>query len=166
MSVKFAILRRSQSERDIFGGEVYIDVDGRNVGTVGDTDFFIDLAEGQHKLKMYKSHTMGTFIGMAESDLFLSNGEMLVATYAPPMLVNQSGVIIISSYQGQQDLDQMAFQKENQLNCEQRKEEEKKRQQVEQSEKNNTTLFLWIFVIPVVLGLIYWISIMSTFDVG
>ena len=53
----FFVLRRTQSEIDIFGGDVYVDIDGKNVGIVGKEDLQIQLSPGPHTIKMYKSHS-------------------------------------------------------------------------------------------------------------
>jgi len=58
---KLIILRQTPSEIALFGGEVYIDVDGKHLGILGRENFCLELEVGTHLLKMHKSHTMSSF---------------------------------------------------------------------------------------------------------
>ena len=75
------ILRRPQSEIKVFGGDVYIDIDGKNIGTVSTQDLRLTLSSGKHTIKMYKSHTMGTFIGVAETEIDIVENEKLYVRF-------------------------------------------------------------------------------------
>ena len=75
----FVVLKRTQSEIDVFGGDVYIDIDGKNAGIVQKQNLYFDLSVGKHTSKMYKSHTMGTFIGVSETEIDIIEGEKLYA---------------------------------------------------------------------------------------
>jgi hypothetical protein len=75
---------------------------GWYIGILGMEDFEIELPEGNHKIKMYKSHTFDTFIGNAESEISLKKDEKLLLKYSPPMLVNQAGNIVISNFESEQ----------------------------------------------------------------
>ena len=91
-------LRRTQEEVNVFGGEVYIDVDGRNVGKLGLSDYDVRLSPGKHTIKMYKSHVYDTFIGVAEVEIDITESEHLMLKYSAPMVVSQPGNIVVSEY--------------------------------------------------------------------
>ncbi len=86
---KLVVLQRTRSEIDVFGGDVYIDIDGKNAGTVKMQNLQFDLSAGKHTIKMYKSHTMGTFIAFAETEINVLEAEKLYARYSAPLMVNQ-----------------------------------------------------------------------------
>jgi hypothetical protein len=54
MDGNFIVLRRTKTEALIFGGDVYIDIDGKNVGILGNQDFITNLSQGKHSIRMYK----------------------------------------------------------------------------------------------------------------
>ena len=144
----FVVLRRTQSEIDVFGGEVFIDIDGKNVGVLAKENLRFSLAPGKHSIKMYKSHTMGTFIGAAEVIIDIIEGERLFARYSAPLMVNQPGNIVVNEVEASIHKDYT----DQKIRIQRTKEE---------SEKNSTNLFVWIFVIPAILGLLFWLIEMS-----
>ena len=95
-------LQRTEKEIEIFGGDVYFDIDGKNVGKLTRNDQSIELEAGTHTIKMYKSHTYDTFIGFAETTIQLEEDEKLMVKYSAPMMVNQAGNMVISKYDPQQ----------------------------------------------------------------
>ena len=157
----FVILRRTQSEIDVFGGDVYIDIDGRNAGIVKKQNLQFNLSPGRHTIKMYKSHTMGTFIGIAEVEINVSDGERLFARYSAPLMMNQPGNIVIAPYSSESELDNIVSNIEKNVHNDFTEQQIKIEQTRKESEKNNTSLIIWIFVVPVIIGLIYWIITMS-----
>jgi len=96
---KLVFLKRTAKELEIFGGEVYIDIDGKNIGILKSENIEVTIAEGSHTIKMYKSHTYDTFIGFAESTITLTKEEELMVKYSAPMMVNQPGNMVISTYE-------------------------------------------------------------------
>ena len=112
MSTKVIFMRRTPKEIEVFGGTVFIDIDGKNVGQLGTEDFIIDLAEGKHKIKMYKSHTYDTYIGFAETEIEVKADEHLLIMYSAPMLINQPGNIIVTDYTSEQDIQKIIQKRE------------------------------------------------------
>lgn len=53
---KLVFLQRTQKEIEIFGGDVYFDIDGKNVGKLTLQNQTIEVPAGEHTIKMYKSH--------------------------------------------------------------------------------------------------------------
>ena len=100
---KLVFLKRTQKEAEIFGGEVYFDINGKNVGVLQSHNYTVELPAGEYKLKMYKSHQYDTFIGCAEESIILADNEELLIKYSPPMMVNQPGKIMIVPYSPQQE---------------------------------------------------------------
>ena len=80
-------LRRTQKEIEIFGGDVFFDIDGKNVGKLSLQNQDIEVTAGIHTIKIYKSHTFDTFIGFAESTVTVDENEHLMIKYAAPMMV-------------------------------------------------------------------------------
>ena len=161
MNPNFLILRRSAAESEVFGGDVYIDIDGKNVGILSSEDFPRELSPGKHVLKMYKSHTMSSFIGVAEKEFEVADGGVLFARYSPPMMASQAGTIILANYESQRQLDELSERIASQLRSDFAKEEQIKTTREEESKKNGAALFAWIFVVPLILGLVYWLVTMN-----
>lgn len=69
---KLIFLQRTQKEIEIFGGDVFFDIDGKNAGKLSLTNQTVELPAGDHTIKMYKSHTYDTFIGFAEQTISIT----------------------------------------------------------------------------------------------
>ena len=95
---KLVFLRRTETEINVFGGDIYVDIDGKNVGLLSRVNQEFEVTAGKHTVKMYKSYRYDTFIGFAESTFSIGEKEELMIRYAAPMAVNQPGNIIISAY--------------------------------------------------------------------
>ena len=76
---KLVFLRRTDKEIEVFGGDVYFDLDGKNIGKLSRTNQEIDVLPGKHTIKMYKSHSYDTFIGFAESTIDVDETEELIS---------------------------------------------------------------------------------------
>lgn len=151
MNGKLFFLRRTPKEIEIFGGEVFIDIDGKNIGIIGTEDFEIDLPEGKHTIKMYKSHSFDTFIGVAESVIDLKSGEKLLVKYSSPMLVNQVGNIIVTNFISEQQVDSLAMKREMQIVKDDQILKDKKREQETQTRNG------WIiFAVVMFVGMLIW----------
>ena len=157
----FVVLRRTQSEIDVFGGDVYIDIDGKNAGIVKNQNLQFDLSIGKHTIKMYKSHTMGTFIGVSENEIDIVEGEKLYARYSAPLMVNQPGNIVIAPYSSETELDSIINDVERSIYSDYKEQQNKIEQTRKESEENNTNLIIWIIVVPAIIGLLYWCITMS-----
>ena len=66
---KLVFLRRTEKDIQVFGGDVYFDIDGKNVGKLSRVNQEVSVPAGLHTIKMYKSHTYDTFIGFAETTM-------------------------------------------------------------------------------------------------
>lgn len=102
---KLVFLQRTQKEIEIFGGEVFFDIDGKNAGKLSSTNQTVELPAGEHVIKMYKSHAYDTFIGFAEQTITLGENEALMVKYSCPMMVNQAGNMVISEYSEKRELE-------------------------------------------------------------
>lgn len=148
-------LRRTLSEIEIFGGTVYADIDGKRVGEIGRTDLVVDVEPGQHTIKMYKSHIYDTFIGFAEVTLNIENDKALVLRYSAPMVVTQSGHIVVTDFTSIDEINRQINQKESALRAEKRESDLQILKQKEEAQKNNNSLIFWIIVVPAIIGLLY-----------
>lgn len=157
MNGKLFFLRRTPKEIEIFGGEVFIDIDGKNIGTIGAENFEIDLPEGNHKLKMYKSHSFDTFIGVAESEINLNSGEKLLVKYSSPMLINQAGNIIVSNFISEQQLESLAMKREEKIVQDDQKLRDKKKEQEAQT-RNGWIIFTVIMLVVMLIWFLIEIS--------
>ena len=158
----FVVLRRTQSEIDVFGGDVYIDIDGKNVGIIKKQNLQFDLSIGKHTIKMYKSHTMGTFIGICETEIDIIEGEKLYARYSAPLMVNQPGNIVIAPLVSESELDSIAKKKEKSIHSDYSEQQNKIEETKKEIEKSNSTLYIWI-VVSAIIFLLCWLSTMSYF---
>lgn len=102
---KLYFSKRTQKEIDVFGGDAYFDIDGKNVGKLTMQTQIIDVIPGDHTIKMYKSHSFDSFIGIEESTINISEEEELMIKYSPPMMVNQLGNMVNSPYTAEQAED-------------------------------------------------------------
>lgn len=160
MGAKIVFMRRTAKEIEIFGGQVYIDVDGKNIGILGAEDFSIYLDDGKHKIKMYKSHTYDTFIGFAEAEIMIENDNNLLIKYASPMLVNQLGNIIVSDYHSQFAVDNIAADREKTIINDYQKNEQKK-QEIEEKSRNGIIIFV---IIMVIIAILYGIEMSAIYN--
>ena len=153
---KLYVIRRTESEMQIFGGTVFIDVDGKRVGEVRRTNLVIDLTPGKHTIKMYISHTYDTYIGFAEVDIDIESGKDLTAQYTAPITINQPGHIVVSDFISLEQIDNQLKQRENALQ-EEKKANELRAQITRQNIKNNNNaLVFWVVFIPTIIGIIYY----------
>lgn len=162
MATKIIFLRRTPKEIEIFGGEVYIDIDGKNVGKLSNYDFSVELCAGDHRIKMYKSHTYDTFIGFAEEHIDVIEGSDLLVKYSAPMLVNQPGNIIISSYESPHQTEIMAQEREQKIAHDDRVSSELKVQAEEKRQSGIVIIVIIIIVSSIIWG-IYYASIVNRY---
>lgn len=161
MSSKITFLRRTQEEINIFGGEVYIDIDGRNVSILGLSDYSYDLSDGNHTIKMYKSHSYGTFIGVAETTLVLTPNEHLMIRYSSPMVVSQPGTIVVLPY-NQQVAEAEILKQSKAIATDFQINEEKKQESAIKS-ANATAIIIAIMIFTAICWGIWYASLMSNF---
>ena len=153
-------LRRTREETQLFGGEVYFDVDGRNLGRLTGENQTIEVAPGKHQVKMYKSHSYGTFIGFAETTVEVGEGEQLMVRYSAPMMVSQPGNLVISPYDPQ-EADRLLRAQQDSIRRDSAAEVQ--RQQVQAQQYSNG--LKWVVIFAVAIGVIialtmipYWLA--------
>lgn len=161
MSAKLIFVKRSQEEINIFGGQVFADVDGKNVATVGTEIITVEVPAGTHRVKMYKSHEYGSMIGFAESEITIGDGDALVFKYSPPMVVTQPGHITISDFTSYEQIESEVSTSAQVMAREKRENDEKIRQQTENMNKNYWGWIILIFIIPAVFWIIYEIILLG-----
>ena len=137
---KLEFLPRTAKDIEIFGGDIYFDIDGKNIGILSRLNYTVDLPAGHHTIKMYKSHKYDTFIGFAESTIVLQEQEHLMVRYAAPMATNQPGNIIVMPYDPNKE-QEILKTREDVIRRDSMADDMRKR---EQNEKYNTGVMLWI----------------------
>lgn len=151
---KLVFLKRTQKEIEIFGGDVYFDIDGKNAGKLSLVNQIIDVSSGEHTVKMYKSHTFDTFIGFAESAINVTEDEQLMVKYSAPMMINQPGNMVISEYTEQKE-QEVIRERDYSIQRDFVTSETQKKQADENYKKGVMTV-VWVAVaIAVVLGIFY-----------
>lgn len=143
---KLIFLRRTRKELEVFGGDIYIDIDGKNIGTLSLSNIEISIEAGVHTIKMYKSHSYDTFIGFAECQIKVNESENLMVRYAAPITINQPGNIIISNYNPQIELEVLK-KREQTISNDYAFDQNRKR---EQNEKYNNGIKIWIACIIII----------------
>ena len=161
---KLYFVRRTPSELQIFGGTVYIDIDGKRVGQLSQSDLIIEVAPGVNEIKMYKTHTYDTFVGVAEVRVNFEEDKDLVLRYSAPMVVSQPGHIVITDFISLQEIEEMVSQKETSLKAEKQTNDTQLRQQEARSKKNSSAFILLFILIPVIIGLLYYFIFKSYLD--
>jgi hypothetical protein len=155
-------MRRTPSEVEVFGGEVFVDIDGKNVGKVGLSDFEVAVSDDSHLIKMYKSHKYDTFIGVAQATLQISANDKLLVRYSAPMVVSQPGNMVITDYDSQ-GVEQSAREREQIIGREISQDNARK----EEADRKSQNAMIWIIVIVVattILWGIQWSMTMSSLD--
>lgn len=157
---KLVFLKRTQKEIEIFGGDVYFDIDGKNAGKLSLTNQIVEIPAGEHTVKMYKSHTFDTFIGFAESVINVTDDEQLMIKYSAPMMINQPGNMVISEYSETKE-QEVIREREYSIQRDFVATETQKKQ-AEENYKNGVMMVVWVAVgIAVVLGIFYGILFSS-----
>ena len=151
---KFVFLQRTQKDIEIFGGDVYFDIDGKNVGKLSLQNQTIEIPAGSHTIKMYKSHTFDTFIGFAEATITIKDDEPLMVKYSCPMMISQPGNMVISEYSEQKEAEAVRA-RDAMINRDFVAEETRKKQ-ADDNYKNGVKVVILVAVaIAVVLGIFY-----------
>jgi len=158
---QLVFMRRTPSEAKTFGGEVFVDIDGKNVGKVALSDFEVTVSEGTHLIRMYKSHKYDTFIGFAESTLNIGAGDKLLVKYSAPMVVSQPGNMVITDYDSEA-LEQSALEREQSIQRDAH-EDEMRVEEAKQKSANGMVLFFVIAIVCIIIWAISWSSMMSSF---
>lgn len=149
---KLVFLRRLQKEVEVFGGEVYFDIDGKNVGKLSLNNQVVEIPAGKHAIKMYKSHVFDTFVGFAEVVIDVNVNDQLMVKYSAPLSINQPGNIVISEYTTQNE-QEVIMKKENIINGDFVDQETKKREEAENNRRGEK-MFLWIIIGIIASGII------------
>lgn len=158
---KLVFLQRTPKEIEIFGGDVYFDIDGKNVGKLTLENQTIEVPAGEHTIKMYKSHTFDTFIGFAETTIEIKDDEPLMVKYSCPMMISQPGNMVISEYSEQKEIE--AVKTRDAMIQRDFVAEETRKKQADDNYKNGVKVVIIVaIVLGVILG-IYYISVMSMF---
>lgn len=151
---KLVFLQRTQKEIEIFGGDVYFDIDGKNVGKLSLQNQTIEIPAGSHTIKMYKSHTFDTFIGFAEATITIKDDEPLMVKYSCPMMISQPGNMVISEYSEQKEAE--AVRARDAMINRDFVAEETRKNQADDNYKNGVKVVILVAVaIAVVLGIFY-----------
>ena len=150
---QLVFLRRTREEAQIFGGEVYFDIDGRNAGRLTWENQTVEVSPGPHRIKMYKSHTYDTFIGVAETTVEVGEGETLMVRYGAPMMVNQPGNLVISPYDSQ-EAERVIRARQDTIRHEQVAQVQ--RQQEQQRQYGNA--LKWVILFAVAVGVLIALS--------
>ncbi len=157
LSAKIFFVKRSKEEIDMFGGEIYAELDGKKVATISLSNAIVNVTPGRHKIKMYKSHSnYNSLIGFAETEINISENETLVIKYHPPLTVNQPGNIVVSDFESFEKIEQEVRNSAMNYTRIKNEEDEKNRRQDEENEKVNKTIFLLAIGIPAI-GFIFWL---------
>lgn len=145
MTEKIIIVRRTEEEIRIFGGEVFIDIDGINVGTLGEVDFDCSLSIGRHKIKMYKTHSFGAHIGISEAEIDVRKNLPLIVKYSSPMHVNSPGNIRIREYKSNKDIEGIVAETDKTLSSDRIVNEGIKIKQKDQDTKH----IVWVVIFSI-----------------
>lgn len=151
------VLRRNQKDIEIFGNSLFVDIDGRSVGEVDTSDLKFELSPGTHTIKMYMSRSLGYFVGITEINIKIEENEKIYVKYVPPLIANQAGNIFVSSFQKESELDAISSNDEDKLKKDYSHYLLKENEIKDNINKNEHNLFIWIFVIPTIIGLLYFI---------
>ena len=157
---RLVFLKRTPKEIEIFGGNVFFDIDGKNIGKLTLENQIINIAAGTHTIKMYKSHTYDTFIGFAESTITISEDEELMIKYSAPMMINQPGNMVITDYDVRKE-EEIISDRERTIEHDFIVEENRKQEQDEKY-KNGVIAVIVVSIIIAVIWGIYYATLMDS----
>lgn len=149
------------------GEKITIEVKGDGITETSRNFFYetisniIVVEEGIHKIKMYKSHTYNTVIGIAEVEINVSNEKLLIQ-YSSPLLVSQPGNIVISNFTDYFQIENIINSKEKRLSNEIIEKEQQLKVVEETTKKNSFWIIFWIIVVPAIFWIIYEIMLWDT----
>lgn len=149
MAARLVFLRRTRAEAELQGGEVYFDINGRNVGKLALSDAFVDVPAGVYHIRMYKSHGYGAMVGFADATVEVQEGMSVLVRYSAPAVISQPGYIMLSAY-SPQAADSAAFETERQIGME-RAYAAKKEEEVRQG---TSTAVKWIIAAAIATGVL------------
>jgi len=141
-----------------------VDIDGKRIGELSSVDLVVEVDEGLHTIKMYKSHTYDTLIGFAEVVVEILSNQSLTFRYSAPMMLSQPGHIIMSDFTSIEDINKLVKEKEQALAKEKQENDNQARIKENEATKSNSILFFWIIFAPIVIWLIYWMIEMAYID--
>jgi hypothetical protein len=145
---RLVFLRRAQYDFATYGGEVFFDINNKNVGKLAATDCFVDLPAGTYQIKMYKLH-YNTMIGFAQETVTVQDGECVMLQYVMPTTIAEPGHIIISDY-SQERADSIIASIDTQMY--QKQQNEKKARA--QAERGNKAVVGWIIGGAIAVGVL------------
>lgn len=158
MTGKIIVVRRTTEEIKIFGGEVFIDIDGVNIGKLDEIDFDYSIPVGKHKVKMYKTHSFGTHIGISEVEIDLKENIPLVVKYTNPMHVNSPGNIKVTEFKSNKEINDIVAETDKILSSERIENETIKKEQEKQGKK----YIKWVWIFSATLILYFIVLLLST----
>lgn len=158
---KLVFLQRTPSEAKLFGGQIFFDIDGKNIGKLSFSNQTVELPAGKHTIKMYKSHTYDTFIGFAQSTIDLTEEDYFMVRYSPPMMVNQPGNLMISEY-SKQKAEEVLRNRERSIQQDVAQTEAEKRA-ANQKHSGVVVVMVLFFLITFLLIIPYIVSLQSFF---
>lgn len=141
MGARLSFLRRSYQEAASQGGDVFFDINGKNVGRLASVDCFVDLPAGTYNIRMYKSHAYGSMVGFADATVTLGEGDDVMVRYSPPVTVNQPGHIILSDYT-KEAADAIASESDRQMYAKMTQE----RAAAERASGTTKKIIIWVAV--------------------
>lgn len=145
---------RSQKEKEVFGGEVTVVLDGKVVGVLQDNDIEINVSSGTHTIRMSKSHEYGTQIGYATETVEVHLGDKLLIKYTPPLLVNAPGVIMVSDYIGK-NLEQRLQEGQDTPIVESIAKAEHKKAVIRERNSNYNAIFIGTIILIAIVGIVF-----------
>lgn len=162
MCAKLVFAKRSQEQIEIFGGEVFADVDGKQIATIGTRNITYEIPAGTHTVRMYKSHSYGSMIGFADNTFTIAEDEALVFKYFPPMKTTQPGHITVSKFTSYDDIDSEVETMGRKIGREKAETDRVEKETQEKIEKNQRLWWIWIIIVPAIIWVIYEIVIMNS----
>ena len=111
VSAKIVFMRRSLKEIELFGGDVYIDIDGKNIGILKTTDYVIELENGNTQLKCINRINMILTLDLPKLKS-ISRKVMTCWSIPCPMIVTQPGNIIVSDYKSEEQIANAILERE------------------------------------------------------
>ena len=145
---RLVFLRRAQYDVATYGGEVFFDINNKNVGRLAATDCFVDLPAGTYQIKMYKLH-YNTMIGFAEETVTVQEGECVMLQYVMPSTIAEPGHIILSDY-SQERADAII----NSINAQMYQKQRSDKIAREKAERGNRAFVGWIIGGAIALGVL------------
>lgn len=115
MNTELVFIKRSSTEMEILGDNVYVEVDGEKIGLLATENLTINTTAGKHNIRIYKKKDVNSYYGEINADVEIEDGKALTIKYIEPNLEDCNGHIIVAEITSGESINKIIEQKDKQI---------------------------------------------------